>query len=283
MNNIVVFGASGQLGQCLQRIATDRNLSQIYFLTREEGDITDPRALPNVFAKYRPAYCINCAAYTAVDKAEDEPDAAMKINRDGVRHLSRVCREFAATLIHISTDFVFPGTGNLPLSETDETSPVNVYGQSKREGEKLIPENMDKYFIIRTSWLYSEYGNNFVKTMLRLGKERPELKVIWDQIGTPTYAMDLAGCILSIIDTGNQQYGIYHYSNEGVTSWYDFAKVIFGISGMPVKVIPVRTAEYVTKARRPAFSVMDKARIKQNLGIAIPYWKQSLETCLQRM
>jgi dTDP-4-dehydrorhamnose reductase len=281
MSKILVFGASGQLGQCLQHIAAKRNISYIYFIPREKANILDLVTLQLIFNEYKPAYCINCAAYTAVDKAEDEKDIAMNINRDGVMNLSRLCSEFNTTLIHISTDFVFSGSSNLPLSESDEPSPVNVYGLSKLEGEKAIPLYIDHYFIIRTSWLYSAYGNNFVKTMLRLGKEKNELKVIWDQIGTPTYAMDLALCILAITENNNTQYGIYHYSNEGVTSWYDFAKTIFDLSHTSVKVIPVRTAEYITKAQRPAYSVMDKTKIKRNLAIEIPYWKQSLENCIK--
>jgi dTDP-4-dehydrorhamnose reductase len=280
MRNIVIFGASGQLGQCLQHIAKERNISHIHFFSSENGNILDVGRLRNIFKQYKPAYCINCAAYTAVDKAEDNPEAAIKINRDGVINLSHVCREYDATLIHISTDFVFSGNSNLPLSETDETNPINVYGFSKLEGERAILLHTDKYFIIRTSWLYSQYSNNFVKTMLRLGKERDELKVIWDQIGTPTYAIDLANCILAITQNDHTSYGIYHYSNEGVTSWYDFAKMIFELKQISVKVIPVRTAEYITKAKRPAYSVMDKTKIKQNLAIDIPYWKQSLETCI---
>lgn len=280
MSKILVFGATGQLGQCLQHIASMRNFSHIYFLSREKANIMDVFSLQQIFNEYKPTFCINCAAYTAVDKAEDEPDIAMEINRDGVLNLSHICREYDTTLIHISTDFVFSGNSNLPLSETDETNPVNMYGLSKLEGEKVIPLHTNKYFIIRTSWLYSEYGNNFVKTMLRLGKERTELKVIWDQIGTPTYAMDLATCVIAITENNYSQYGIYHYSNEGVTSWYDFAKTIFEINHTSVKVIPVRTAEYITKARRPAYSVMDKSKIKQNFAIEIPYWKHSLATCI---
>ena len=283
MENILVFGASGQLGQCLQALAEERKIKNILFLPRAQANIVDTAALQETFKRYQPVYCINCAAYTAVDKAEDEPEAAIQINRDGVENLSKLCREFDTTLMHISTDFVFAGTGYIPLSETDETNPINVYGRSKLAGEKIIPEYLDKYFILRTSWLYSEFGNNFVKTMLRFGKERPELKVIWDQAGTPTYAMDLADCILTIIRNGSQQYGIYHYSNEGLISWYDFAKNIFELSQIEVKVIPVRTAEYYTKAVRPAYSVLDKAKIKTNLNIQIPYWRDSLRICLQKL
>ncbi|MDO1447813.1 dTDP-4-dehydrorhamnose reductase [Rhodocytophaga aerolata] len=283
MHTIVVFGASGQLGQCLQKLAREQNLEQINFLSSQQANILDVDTLQKVFAEYKPAYCINCAAYTAVDKAEDEAEQAMKLNRDGVSNLSRLCREQDATLIHISTDFVFSGSHHLPLTESEDTLPINVYGESKLAGEKAVVALTQKHFIIRTSWLYSEYGNNFVKTMLRLGKEREQLKVIWDQVGSPTYAMDLATCILSIIKSKTSQYGLYHYSNEGVASWYDFAQAIFELSRMAVKVTPVRSAEYLTKARRPAYSVMDKSKIKRTLGIAIPYWKHSLQTCINRL
>ncbi|QDA59458.1 dTDP-4-dehydrorhamnose reductase [Hymenobacter jejuensis] len=283
MSKIVVFGASGQLGQCLQHVAKERNVTDVVFLPEEQADILDAAKLQAVFAQYRPAYCINCAAYTAVDRAEDDVDLARKINRDGAENLSRVCDEFETTLIHISTDFVFAGTGNQPLIETDETEPISVYGLTKLEGEQVVAEHTSRYFILRTSWLYSEFANNFVKTMLKLGRERDELRIIWDQIGTPTYAIDLAGCIFTIIERQSQQYGVYHYSNEGVTSWYDFAKAIFELSNTSVNAVPIRTAEYPTKATRPAFSVMDKTKVKTNLQLAIPHWRDSLKECMSRI
>ncbi|MFC7670221.1 dTDP-4-dehydrorhamnose reductase [Hymenobacter humi] len=227
MGSILVFGASGQLGQCLAHVAQERNTPDMVFLPEAQANILDPAGLAALFAERRPAYCINCAAYTAVDKAEDEIELARKINRDGVANLSQLCGEYGTVLIQISTDFVFAGTGNQPLVETDEAAPISVYGLTKLEGEQVISEYTSKFFILRTSWLYSEYANNFVKTMLKLGREREELKIIWDQVGTPTYAIDLAGCILSIIETGSQEFGLYHYSNEGLTSWYDFATAIF--------------------------------------------------------
>ncbi|MGV3588126.1 MAG: dTDP-4-dehydrorhamnose reductase [Adhaeribacter sp.] len=283
MGNTIVFGAAGQLGQCLQAVAQERNLTNIYFLPKAQANVLDTAVLHETFVQYRPAYCINCAAYTAVDKAEDEPEIAYQINRDAVENLSKLCQEFNTTLVHISTDFVFAGTGYVPLSEADSTEPINIYGKTKLAGESVIPQYLTNYFILRTSWLYSEFGNNFVKTMLRFGKEKPELKIIWDQVGTPTYAMDLAACILTIIQRQSQQYGLYHYSNEGLTSWYDFAKSIFELSQMQVKAVPVRTAEYVTKAVRPAYSVMDKAKIKSQLKMEIPYWRDSLTQCLRKL
>jgi dTDP-4-dehydrorhamnose reductase len=281
MSGTIVFGASGQLGQALQFVAKDK--TGITFLTEGSANILDRENLRTIFETYSPVYCINCAAYTAVDKAEDEPEVSRKVNRDGVENLAVLCKEFNTVLIHISTDFVFAGTGNQPLSEEEETKPENVYGLTKLEGEQVIQEVLDKYFILRTSWLYSEFGNNFAKTMLRLAAERDELKVIWDQVGTPTYAVDLASCILKIIESGNSAYGIYHFSNQGLTSWYDFAVAIFELSEKTVKVLPVRTSEYVTKAVRPAYTVLDKTKIKTALEIDIPHWRDSLKVCLSKL
>jgi dTDP-4-dehydrorhamnose reductase len=283
MGTTLVFGASGQLGQCLAHVAQERGTAGLVFLPEADANILNPAGLQELFAKHRPAYVINCAAYTAVDKAEDELDLARKVNRDGVENLARLCGEHGTVLIQISTDFIFAGTGNQPLVETDEAAPISVYGLTKLEGEQVIPPHTDRFFILRTSWLYSEFANNFVKTMLKLGRERDELRVIWDQAGTPTYAIDLAGCILTIIETGSQQFGIYHYSNEGLTSWYDFATAIFELSGTTVRTVPIRTAEYPTKATRPAYSVMDKTKAKTQLGVAIPHWRTSLQTCLGRL
>jgi dTDP-4-dehydrorhamnose reductase len=283
MSTILVFGASGQLGQCLAHVAKERNTPGLIFPSEDQANILNPEGLRALFEQHRPAYAINCAAYTAVDKAEDEVEIARKVNRDGVENLARLCGEFGTVLIQISTDFVFAGTGNQPLVETDPAEPISVYGLTKLEGEQVIAPLTDKYFILRTSWLYSEYANNFVKTMLKLGRERDELRVIWDQVGTPCYAIDLAGCILTIIETQSTAYGIYHYSNEGVTSWYDFATAIFELSGTTVKTTPIRTAEYPTKATRPAYSVLDKTKAKTALGVAIPHWRTSLQMCLGRL
>ena len=283
MSKTLVFGGSGQLGQCLQHVAQQRNFTDIVFLPEEQANILKPDVLRATFEQYRPAYIINCAAYTAVDKAEDEVDLARKVNRDGAENLARLCGEFGTTMLHISTDFVFAGTGNEPLLETDETAPISVYGLTKLEGEQVIPAHTERYFILRTSWLYSEYAGNFVKTMLRFGKEREEMRIIWDQLGTPTYAIDLAGALLHIIESGSTAYGLYHYSNEGVTSWYDFAVAIFELGGLPTRTVPIRTAEYPTKATRPAFSVMDKTKSKTTLGLAIPHWRASLVECMGRL
>ena len=283
MSKTVVFGASGQLGHCIKLVSGGMGITDILFPDEKIANILDTELLNQLFEKEKPAFVINCAAYTAVDKAEDDVELARKINKDGAANLAELCKTYQTTLIHISTDFVFEGNQASLLKETDVAQPINVYGLTKLEGEKSITETLERYFILRTSWLYSEYGNNFVKTMLKLGKERPALNIIADQIGTPTYAIDLATCILNIIKNENTSYGLYHYSNEGVTSWYDFAKAIFDLSNVPVKVLPITSNEYPTKAIRPAFSVMDKSKIKIAMNIEIPYWRDSLEKCLNNL
>ncbi|MGI4806445.1 MAG: dTDP-4-dehydrorhamnose reductase [Janthinobacterium lividum] len=281
MSKIVVLGSAGQLGQCLKQVAAEMNITDIAFPDKTEANILDQEALQALFNTHQPKYVINCAAYTAVDKAEDELDLARKINKTGVANMAVLCKTFDAVLVQISTDFVFAGNSPHPLVETDPVNPISVYGLTKLEGEQVIPDYTEKYFIIRTSWLYSEHANNFVKTMLKLGHDRDELKIIADQIGSPTYAIDLASAVLQIIESGSEAYGVYHYSNEGVTSWYDFAQGIFDISETEVKTFPIRTAEYPTKATRPAYSVMDKSKIKRTFGIEIPYWRHSLERCIK--
>lgn len=283
MNKTLVFGGSGQLGQCLQYVAQARSFTSIVFLAEQQANILDQETLRATFEQHRPAYIINCAAYTAVDKAEDEVDLARRVNRDGAENLARLCAEFGTTMLHLSTDFVFAGTGNEPLTEVDETAPISVYGLTKLEGEQVIAQHTERYFILRTSWLYSEYAGNFVKTMLRFGQERAEMRVIWDQLGTPTYAIDLAGALLHLIESGSTAYGLYHYSNEGVTSWYDFATAIFELGGLPTRTVPIRTAEYPTKAIRPTYSVMDKTKIKTVLGLTIPHWRASLVECMGQL
>ncbi|HVW15087.1 MAG TPA: dTDP-4-dehydrorhamnose reductase [Mucilaginibacter sp.] len=283
MDNIVVFGASGQLGQCLKEIAAKKKVANIFFPAESEADILNTNALKGIFETYKPSYCINCAAYTAVDKAEDDIAKARAINKTGVENIANLCLAYGSILIHTSTDFVFKGDKPTPLTEEDVADPINVYGLTKLEGEQAVVNILKKYYIIRTSWLYSEHGNNFVKTMLRLGAERDELGIVADQVGTPTYAMDLAGCILDIMSSSKQAYGIYHYSNEGVSSWYDFAKAIFDISETKTKTRPLRTSEYPTRAVRPAYSVMDKSKIKLTFGLDIPYWRDSLITCIGKL
>jgi len=283
MPKILIIGAGGQLGQCLKVVAGRRALEGLFFPAESEANILNAEALQELLNREKPDYVINCAAYTAVDKAEDEVEQAKAVNETGAANLAKACAESGATLIHISTDFVFEGNEIKLLNEADFAAPINVYGATKLEGEKAVASLLEKQFTIRTSWLYSEYANNFVKTMLKLGAERDELNIIADQVGTPTYAIDLAGTVFDIIQSNSAAYGLYHYSNEGVTSWYDFAKAIFEISQTSVKVNPIPGSAYPTKARRPAFSVMDKTKIKQTFGINISYWRDSLVECIAKI
>ena len=279
----LVLGASGQLGQCLKAVAAQRNISFLEFPDENEGNILDVAGLRALFQRVQPQYVINCAAYTAVDKAEDELDICRAVNKTGALNIAVLCKEFMAVLVHISTDFVFEGDIVDLLKEDDLAEPISVYGLTKLEGEQDIIANLPEHYILRTSWLYSEFANNFVKSMLKYGAERDVLSIISDQIGTPTYAVDLAGAILDIIQSGKSEYGIYHYSNEGAISWFDFAKAIFDISGTQVKVNPIPTSEYPTKATRPKFSVMDKSKIKETFQMEVPYWRDSLVKCIDKL
>lgn len=283
MVKIIVIGAAGQLGQCLKTVAQRRGIANVIFPSELDANILNPTGLLELFEKEKPSYIINCAAYTAVDKAEDEVDLARSINETGAENLANACKRVGATLIHTSTDFVFEGNAVKLLGEDDLAQPINVYGQTKLDGELAIAKILPAHIIIRTSWLYSEYGNNFVKTMLKLGAEREELGVIADQVGTPTYAIDLANAIFDCINSDKKAYGIFHYSNEGVTSWYDFAIAIFQLSQTAVKVNPIPGSAYPTKARRPAFSVMDKSKIKSTFNLTIPYWRDSLVKCIEKL
>lgn len=283
MSKILIIGAGGQLGQCLKTVAERRGINTIVFPNEQDANILNLSGLNTLLAAEKPDYVINCAAYTAVDQAEDEVELAKAVNETGASNLASACLANNAVLIHVSTDFVFEGNAIKLLIETDVAKPINVYGQTKLDGEKAVESILAKYFILRTSWLYSEYANNFVKTMLRLGAERDELGIIADQVGTPTYAIDLANAIFDIIDSKSESYGLYHYSNEGVTSWYDFAKAIFDISNTQVKANPIPGSAYPTKAARPAFSVMDKSKIKNTFNLAIPYWRDSLVACISKI
>ena len=282
--NIIVIGGNGQLGQCLSEVVSGKEDSFSYlFLSKANLDFVDADNVAKVFEQSKPLYCINCAAYTAVDQAEEDLDRVFEINEFAVKRLAENCLAHNTTLIHISTDFVFNGNSSIPLTEDMHTSPVNVYGLSKLKGEQEIQGIMNQYFIIRTSWLYSEKANNFVKTMLKLAQSKDQLNVICDQIGTPTYAMDLARVITDIIHSEQQTYGLYHYSNEGIASWYDFAKAVFEFAEVDIKVLPVASSAFVTKAKRPHYSVMDKTKIKIAMGIEIPYWRDSLNFCIQNL
>lgn len=283
MANILVIGGAGQLGQCLKTVALRRGITDIIFPEKQEANILDALSLEQLLKKESPPFVINCAAYTAVDKAEDEQEVAKAINETGAKQLAMACKKVGATLIHISTDFVFEGTTVKLLKEDDAAKPINVYGQTKLGGELAIANVLPEHLIIRTSWLYSEYGNNFVKTMLKLGADRDELNVIADQVGTPTYGIDLANAIFDCIEAEKKVYGTYHYSNEGVTSWYDFATAIFQLSQTSVKVNPIPGSAYPTKAQRPSFSVMDKSKIKSTFNLAIPYWRNSLAICIENL
>jgi len=283
MKTVLVTGSDGQLGMCLREVAKLVEKLQFIFTNSSELDITDKTAVFSFFADKNIDYCINCAAYTAVDKAEIEVEKATKINVEGVQNLAESCKKKGTILIHISTDFVFDGTKNTPYLETNKTNPKSIYGDTKLQGEKVIKSVLKKYFIIRTSWLYSEYGNNFMKTMLRLGKERDTLNVVNDQKGTPTYAGDLAKVILKVVETSNSDFGMYHYSNKGMTTWYEFAKEIFEERKISIDIKPIRTEEYPTAAERPKYSALDSSKIKSVLDIEILFWKKSLKKALKNI
>ncbi len=285
---ILITGAYGQLGNEINHLAKKFPEWQFLFTDVDSLDITNESELETWFQNNKPDYVINCAAYTAVDKAESDIETAEKVNALAPKLLGKFSKKFDAKLIHISTDYVFDGQGFTPYSESDGVNPKSVYGKTKLQGEQFCLDENPETIIIRTSWLYSACGNNFVKTMLRLGKELGQLNVVYDQIGTPTYAADLANAILSLIhisemEPGKFVPGIYHYSNEGVASWYDFAKAIFEISGVNCAVSPVRSVEFPTPAKRPNYSVLDKAKIKNTIGITIPFWRDSLKICVERL
>lgn len=275
---VLVTGANGQLGQALQSVAQDFDGIDFHFADSVKADITNKQNLQTLFSAIKPDFCINAAAYTAVDKSESEPEKAHAVNVIGAKNLAETCRDFNTKLIHISTDFVFDGQKQTPYLETDATNPQGVYGQTKLDGEFAIAETFDQYFIIRTSWVYSRFGNNFMKTMLRLADERSSLSVVNDQIGTPTHAVDLARAIVQIIQSGKADYGIYNFSNGGVISWYDFAREIFDLNGANIELNPIPTSAYPTPAKRPKYSVLDKTKISQTFGITIRDWKESLKS-----
>lgn len=281
---ILVTGAGGQLGKELGVLAAA--FPQYHFLLASKTDlpIEDAVAVNSYFAKYSVDFCINCAAYTAVDKAETEREQALLINGEAAGNLATACKIHNAIFIHISTDYVFDGNGTRPYKETDPVHPVSVYGQSKLRGEELVLQNNPASVIIRTSWVYSQFGNNFVKTMLRLMKERESINVVNDQLGCPTYAADLAAAIMEIVEQysiRNIQYSIFNYCNEGVISWYDFTLAIKELTNSNCIVNPIPSSQYPTPAKRPHYSVLDTGLIKNAFDITIPAWKQSLEKCLR--
>lgn len=281
--NILVTGANGQLGNEM-RIVSKGSSDHYIFTDVEELDILDKQAVMDIVKNDQIQIVVNCAAYTNVDKAEDEPEIAEKINATAVEYLAEACNDNDATLIHISTDYVFGGNdGNTPRKEQEPANPTGAYGRTKLNGEEAIKKVGCNSIIIRTAWLYSKFGNNFVKTMLKLTSERDYLKVVFDQIGTPTYALDLANVIFKIIEERryNDLKGVYNFSNEGVTSWYDFAKEICDLSGNKCDIRPCHSDEFPSKVKRPSYSVLDKTRIKKELNITIPYWRDSLKKCIE--
>ena len=282
MLNILVTGSNGQLGSELREISSVYDYN-FFFTSRDDLDISNENDIKTFIETNNINTIINCAAYTAVDKAEEQKELADKINRKAVKKIAKICALKDIKLIHISTDYVFDGTNYKPYNEATQTNPKSVYGQTKLNGEiELIKINPKNSIIIRTSWLYSSFGNNFVKTMLKLGKEKDELGVIFDQIGTPTYARHLAKTILDIIpEIKNVKVSIYNYSNEGVLSWYDFAKEIMKMAKLKCNINPIETYQYPTPAKRPNYSVLNKAKIKSEFNINIPYWKDGLDECLR--
>lgn len=278
---VLVTGANGQVGQSLQFIAPNYPDIQFIFCDSKVLDITNWNNINQVFEQTKPNYCINTAAYTAVDKAESEPEKARLINVDGAKNLAKLSKEFDTILLHISTDFVFDGTKHTPYTEDDIPNPTGVYGQTKLDGERAIQKIWQKYFIIRTSWVYSQFGNNFMKTMLRLASERDKLSVVNDQIGTPTNAVELAEVLVKIINEhsklNTEHFGIYNFSNEGQCSWYDFAKKIFECNQININLEPIPTTNFPTPAKRPGYSVLDKSKIKNTFGVEVKYWETSLK------
>ena len=280
MHNILVTGSNGQLGNELRLIVEEKDKVNNYFFTDvEELDITNKSSVSQFLHANKIDIVVNCAAYTNVDKAEDESEIADLINHIGVKNLAESCKERDGFLIHISTDYVFDGTKNTPYTETDKTKPLGVYGETKLRGENAILNSGCEYVIIRTSWLYSAFGNNFLKTIQRLTAEKENLKVVFDQVGTPTYAGDLANVIYTIIqrDGADIKNQIFHFSNEGVCSWYDFAVAINEASKHSCNIQPCHSDEFPTKVLRPHFSVLDKSKIKKDFGLEIPHWRTSLK------
>ena len=280
---VLVTGSGGQLGMELWKLSEKYPAYNFLFTTKENLAVDNFEGVKNFFEQQQIHHCINCAAYTAVDKAESETDEAFLINADAAGNLAAICKAHQAKLIHISTDYVFDGTSEIPYKEDDKISPINIYGQSKLRGEEMVLNNDPDAVIIRTSWVYSFFGNNFVKTMLRLLREKESINVVNDQYGCPTYAADLAGAIMTIIEKESDdhtQTGIFNYCNEGVVSWYEFAKAIKKYIKSKCAVNPIPSSAFPTAAKRPQYSVLDTSKIKETFGITTPGWKDSLHTCL---
>ena len=285
---VLITGSNGQLGSEIKELASDYENLECVFKDLPELDICDAEVLNTFIIDQHINAVINCAGYTAVDKAEEEALIAQKVNSEGVLNLCNALKKVDGKLIHISTDYVFDGNHSQPYKESDPVSPIGVYGQTKRAGELAVLNSSIDAIVIRTSWLYSVYGNNFVKTMLRLGNEKKSIQVVSDQKGTPTYAKDLAKTCLDILSDASstnlsKKGSLYHYSNEGVTSWYDFASAIMKISNIDCQVIPIETKDYPTQARRPLYSVLDKSKIKSDFKLTIPHWRDSLANCIKKI
>jgi len=282
--NVLVTGSNGQLGSEIRELSSSYKYN-FFFTSKDELDISNENSVESFVKLNSIDTIINCAAYTAVDRAEEEVQISTEINHYGLKSLARISSDNGIKLVHISTDYVFDGKNYRPYIETDITNPQSVYGQTKLDGEKeLLAINPENSIIIRTSWVYSSFGNNFVKTMLRLGKERDELGVIFDQVGTPTYARDLAQTILNILpNIKNADVEIFNYSNEGVLSWYDFAKEIMKMAKIECAIKPIETKDYPTPATRPHYSLLNKSKIKSYYNIVIPFWKDSLKECLVKL
>jgi len=281
--NILVTGANGQLGSEIKELSLSYPNFRFFFEDSKSLDITNVDLVDNFIEKYKIDRVINCAAYTNVDKAEEALEEAQKVNVFGVENLVNSIKSRGGKLIHISTDYVFNGESFLPYKEEDNVAPLGVYGNTKRRGEEIVESSSIEAIIIRTSWLYSTYGNNFMKTMIRLGEEKESLNVVYDQIGTPTYARDLAKVCLHIISLDrkiDRDSKIYHFSNEGVTSWYDFAKAIMEFGNLPCAINPIESKEYKTLAKRPHYSVLNKQKVKNDFTIEVPYWRDSLKECI---
>ena len=283
MAKILVTGADGQVGSEFRELALRYPQHSFLFCSRSDMDISDEQSIAQQFAAFLPEFCINCAAYTAVDRAETEKEKAFAINGMAVRNLATACSRHHTKLVHISTDYVFDGNGSHPYPEDYPTNPLNIYGQSKLQGEQEAMKAGSGAVVIRTSWVYSTFGNNFVKTMMRLMQSKPQISVVADQKGSPTYAADLAEAVLAIIGAGSWKPGIYHYSNTGVISWFEFANCIKELIGSSCDVRPTDTAGYPTPAKRPAYSVMNTSKIAGAFQLTLKPWKQSLERCLAIM
>jgi dTDP-4-dehydrorhamnose reductase len=287
MSPVLVTGGNGQLGRELQRSVPEGDVFDFLFHDIDSLNICDRDSLEVFVKKFHPEYIINCAAYTAVDKAEDEQELAFRINEQGVANLVDTAKAYNIQLIHISTDFVFDGLSDRPYHEDDQPGPLSVYGKSKLAGERKMTDN-ETGIIIRTSWLYSPFGNNFVRTMLRLGAQRDEVRVVNDQIGTPTRAKDLAAAIIRIVQSHHLEKegmisGIFHYSNEGQCSWYEFADAIMKAAGLSCRVVPIPSSQYPQQAQRPGYSALDKTKIKDRFSLDIPHWRSALNESMEEI